>query len=156
MIKARVVLLAIAAITGMYAGMASGQFSDAEAAIKYRQGAFHMMSIHMQRINAYLRGDIPFDRQAVTHNAELVRFISTLPWDAFPPGSEGGNAQDDIWLDDAQFQDWSKKLQGKTKAFSELAVTASPERLNEAYKDMRSVCRDCHQHYRNPLITRGN
>lgn len=141
---------------GLVPNLASAQFGDAESAIKYRQGAFHMISIHMQRINGMLRGEAPFDRDRLVRSAGLVRDLITLPWEAFPPGSEGGNAKDDIWLDDAKFDEWSKKTQADTRAFAELAKTADMPRLHQAYKQMREVCRDCNQKYRNPQITRGN
>jgi len=141
---------------GIVSNPARAQFDSAEPAIKYRQGAFHMISIHMQRINGMLRGEAPFDRARLVRSTGLVRDLIALPWEAFPPGSEGGNAKDDIWLDDAKFQEWSLKVQEDTRAFAELAKTADAPRLHQAYKQMREVCPECHQKYRNPEITRGN
>lgn len=149
-------LRVILVIVGLASTQAGAQFNDAESAITYRQGAFHMVSIHMQRINGMLRNEAPFDRARLVRSSGLVRDLIALPWEAFLPGSEGGNAKDDIWLDDAKFQELAKKIQDDTRAFAELAKTADQTRLSEAYKEMRVTCQNCHRQFRNPQITRGN
>lgn len=67
---------------GIVSNPARAQFDSAEPAIKYGQGAFHMISIHMQRINGMLRGEAPFDRARLVRSTGLVRDLIALPWNA--------------------------------------------------------------------------
>lgn len=138
------------------APLCHAQFDGAEPAIKYRQGAFHMVSIHMQRINGMLRGDAPFDRVRLERSAGLVKDLMALPWEAFAPGSEGGNATDEVWLDEAKFQEMADKSQSRIRAFAEQAKTAAPASLQESYKSMRATCQECHRIFRDARVTRGN
>lgn len=72
------------------AATASAQFfAKAEDAVKYRQGAFQMIKAHFVALQPVIKGQVPYDKARVAADVSVLDVISTLPWAAFGPGTEG-------------------------------------------------------------------
>ena len=71
---------------------ANAQFAKSEDAVKYRQSTLFVMGNHFGRINAVVKGDVPFNKEEVIKNATLVNTMASLAWQGFGPGTEGGRA----------------------------------------------------------------
>lgn len=82
----------LAALTLGTAVPAAAQFAKPEDAIKYRQSALRVMGTHFARIGAMVNGRVPFDAAAAQQNADIATMMSTLPWQGFAAGTEGGKA----------------------------------------------------------------
>ena len=54
----------------------TAQFAKKEDAIKYRQSAFALMSAHMGRIGAVVKGEAPFNAADVQKNAAIIATLS--------------------------------------------------------------------------------
>jgi cytochrome c556 len=93
-----------ASIIVITASPAFAQFQKAEDAIKYRQSAFSLIGTHFGRIGAVVKGEVPYSKDDVAKNAAIIATLSTLPWQAFGAGTEGGKAQPGIWTEAAKFK----------------------------------------------------
>jgi cytochrome c556 len=105
------ILGSAATVLTMSAGLAYAQFQKPEDAIKYRQSVYTVMANSFGKISAVVKGEAPYNKDEVAKNAAIVSMMSTLPWQAFGPGTEGGKAQPAIWTDNAKFKAASEKMQ---------------------------------------------
>lgn len=93
--------LAFAAVVATVALPASAQFAKAEDAIKYRQSALSVLGTHFGRLGAMANGKMPFDAKSAQESAEVVAFMSKLPWAGFGAGTEGGKTKPEVWKEQA-------------------------------------------------------
>ena len=135
-------------LLSLAAGPAAAQFAKKEDAIKYRQSAFTLMASHFGRMTPVVKGQVPYEPEAIKANVALLRTLATLPWAGFGPGTEGGEAKDDIWLDEDGFKQAQQKLQDKLQALSAAADAGDLDRLRQAFGDVGASCKSCHDSYR--------
>lgn len=144
--------LALAAAVCAVAAPASAQFAKPEDAVKYRQSALYVMSQHFGRIGAMANGRAPYDAKAAVDNAEVVSFVSHLPWAGFVPGSDKvGNtkAKPEVWSEQAKFKENAEKLQAETAKLLAAAKTNNLDNLKAAFQSTAGTCKACHDSYRN-------
>lgn len=147
--KCTTLIAALTTVAGlMAAAPAAAQFAKAEDAIKYRQSAFTLMTVHMGRLGAMARGDAPFDAAAARASANVVAVVSALPWDAFPPGSNTGAAKvkGDPWKDAANFSKLQADLKTQTAKLPDAVATL--DGLKGQVGATSRACRNCHEQYR--------
>lgn len=78
------------ALAFLVAAPAQAQFAKPDDAIKYRQSALSVMGTHFSRLGAMVSGRAPFDAAVAQESAEIVAFMSKLPWAGFVEGSDQG------------------------------------------------------------------
>ena len=149
--KKTIAVLATAACMAagvLIAAPAAAQFAKPEDAVKYRQSAFTVMSNHMGRLAAMAKGDRPFDAAAAQSSAQLISTMSKLPWEAFVPGSDGGNAnvKGDPWKNAADFKALQERLIGETGKLGDAA--GSLDSLRKQVGATGAACKACHDKYR--------
>lgn len=147
--KCTTLIAALTTVAGLMAAAPSAaQFAKAEDAIKYRQSAFTLMTVHMGRLGAMARGDVPFDAAAARASANVVAVVSALPWDAFPPGSNTGAAKvkGDPWKDAANFSKLQADLKTQTAKLPDAVATL--DGLKGQVGATSRACRNCHEQYR--------
>lgn len=144
------VVLAAAISAGLLLSLpAAAQFAKAEDAVKYRQGALDVMATHFGRIGAMVKGDLPFDAKAAQDNAQVVLFMSRLPWAGFTPGSDAHTkAKPEIWKEKAKFDDLAKKMEEEIAKLDAAAKTGSLDNIKTAFGDAGKTCKNCHDSYR--------
>ena len=140
--------LALAAVVATVALPASAQFAKPEDAIKYRQSALSVMGTHFSRLGAMANGKIPFDAKSAQESAEIVAFMSKLPWAGFGAGTEGGKAKPEIWKEQAKFKEHSDKLQAETVKLAAAAKTGNLDTLKAAFGSTAGSCKACHDAFR--------
>ena len=149
----RLTVAALAAL-GLAASLpAAAQFQKPEDAVKYRQSAFQVMSAHFGRIGAMVNGRVPFDAAAAASNAEIVAFMSKLPYAGFVDGTSGtakGSPKANVWSERAKFDDLAKKMQDEVAKLAVVAKAGNPEQLKTAFGAAASACKSCHDDFRNP------
>jgi cytochrome c556 len=131
---------------------ASAQFAKPEDAIKYRQSAMFVMGQNFGRIGAMATGKAPFDATVAANSAEVVAFMSRLPWPGFMPGTDkGGNtrAKPEIWTEQAKFKEKNEKLMAETPKLASAAKTGNLETLKTAFSATAEACKACHDDFRN-------
>ena len=144
----KIILVSTATFLAISAGLAVAQFQKSEDAIKYRQSTFTVMGNSFGKINAVVKGDVPYNKDEVAKNAAIVAMMSTLPWQAFGPGTEGGKAQSDIWSDNAKFKAASEKMQLAAVDLNKAAQSGDLESIKKAFAATGASCKNCHDDFR--------
>jgi cytochrome c556 len=138
--------IAIVAITtSVIAGTALAQFARPDAAIKYRKAAFTVMSTHFARIGAVAKGEVPFNKDEVAKNAAIVNAMASLPWQAFGPGTEGGDALPAVWSDESKFKSAQEKL---ITATASLSSAGDLDAVKKATANVGAACKNCHDDFK--------
>jgi cytochrome c556 len=138
---------ALAALTLTLALPAAAQFAKAEDAIKYRQSSLTVMATHFGRVGAMVNGRVPFDAAAAQQNAEIATMMSTLPWQGFGAGTEGGRAKPEIWKESAKFKELSDDMNKKMVALNAAAKTGNLDAIKTAFGPAGASCKTCHDAY---------
>jgi cytochrome c556 len=130
---------------------ANAQFAKVEDAVKYRQSALSVMGTHFGRIGAVVKGDKPYDKASVEHDAAIVEVMATLPWSAFPAGSDTSNSKSkpEIWKEHDKFASSSDKLQADTAKLSAAAKSGDLAAIKAAFGTTGQTCKSCHDNFRN-------
>jgi len=144
----KIVLATTATVLTIGSGFAFAQFQKPEDAIKYRQSAFTVMANSFGKIGAVVKGEAPYNKDEVVKNAAIVTMISTLPWQAFGPGTEGGKAQSDIWSDNAKFKSASEKMQLAVVDLNKAAQSGDLESIKKAFGTAGASCKNCHDDFK--------
>jgi cytochrome c556 len=142
------ILAAIAPTLFAGTGIAYAQFKKPEDAIKYRQNVFNVMANSFGKINAVVKGEAPFNKDEVAKNAAIVAMLSTLPWQAFGPGTEGGNALPAAWSDSAKFKSAGEKMQVAAANLNTAAQSGDQEAIKKAFGAVGVTCKGCHDDFK--------
>jgi cytochrome c556 len=144
----KIILAATATILTIGSGFAFAQFQKPEDAIKYRQSVFTVLGNSFGKIGAVVKGEAPYNKDDVAKNAAIVAMMSTLPWQAFGPGTEGGKAQPAIWSDNAKFKAASEKMQLAVVDLNKAAQSGDLENIKKAFGATGQTCKGCHDDFR--------
>ena len=142
------VLVGTATILAIGAGSAFAQFQNAEKAIEYRQSVMTVISTHFGRIGAVVKGAAPYSKDDVSKNAEIVAMMSTLPWQAFGPGTEGGKAKPEVWSDNAKFKASADKMQLAVVDLNKAAQSGDLENIKKSFGVAGATCKGCHDDFK--------
>lgn len=129
---------------------AQAQFAKPEDAVKYRQSALSLLGTHFGRIGAVVKGEKPYDKAAVEHDAALVETLAKLPWSAFPAGSDLANskAKPEIWKEQDKFKAAAEKMQSETAKLSAAAKSGNLDTIKAAFGATGQSCKACHDDFR--------
>jgi len=142
------VLAATATAFTIGAGVAFAQFKNADDAIKYRQSAFTVMANSFGKIGAVVKGEAPYNKDEVAKNAAVVATLSSLPWQAFGPGTEGGKAQSDVWSDNAKFKAAADKMQLAVADLNKAAQSGDLDNIKKTFGVAGASCKNCHDDFK--------
>ncbi len=145
--KLQNIILSTAALLAT-SGTAFAQFQNAEKAVEYRESVFTVMGNHFGRIGAVVKGEAPYNKDDVAKNAAIVAMMSTLPWQAFGPGTEGGKAKPDVWSDNAKFKSASEKMQLAVAELNKAAQSGDLENIKKTFGATGQACKACHDDFR--------
>ncbi|MFZ4062152.1 MAG: c-type cytochrome [Polynucleobacter sp.] len=143
-----IISTSLAAILLASAGVVFAQFQKAEDAIKYRQSVFTVMANSFGKIGAVVKGEAPYNKDELAKNAAIVAMMSSLPWQAFGTGTEGGKAQSDIWSDQAKFKSAQDKMQLAVANLNTAAQSGDLESIKKAFGAAGQTCKGCHDDFR--------
>ena len=134
-------------------GALAQSFQKPEDAIKYRQGAFRVMSAHFGVLGAMANGKAPYDAQAAARSADVIALVSHLPFAGFVPGSDKGEtrAKPEIWAEQARFKERAEKMQDAVGKLAAAAKTGTVENLKAAFGPAAQTCKACHDDFRKEL-----
>ena len=146
-LKAMVCAIVLAAIGSMaYAG-----FSNPDDAIRYRKAVMTVIGQHFGRLAAVVKGQTPYDKEEVVHNATVIQTMAELPWDAVLfPGSDKG----DTTLKSSAFQEKDKfmsvahQFESATRKLTETARNGDLAALKAQFGAVVGDCKTCHSTFR--------
>jgi cytochrome c556 len=144
----KIILASAATVLAIGAGSAFAQFQNAEKAIEYRQSVMTIINTHFGRIGSVVKGIAPYNKDDVSKNAEIVVMMSTLPWQAFGPGTEGGKAKPEIWSDNAKFKAAADKMQVAVANLNTAAQSGDLESIKKAFGAAGQTCKGCHDDFK--------
>ena len=120
-------------------------------AVESRQGIFEVIRMYFGPVYGMVRGQIPFDGDVVTHNANKIGELAGMISDGFRHNTAGADVEtealDSIWdnLDD---------FNGKAATLAERAgalAAAGGQDLDAtraAFQGLGGACKACHDDYR--------
>ena len=146
--RQKIISLGLAGALTVSARFAFAQFQKPEDAIKYRQSVFTVLANSFGKIGAVVKGEAPYNKDEVAKNAAVVATLSTLPWQAFGQGTEGGKAQADIWSDNAKFKAASEKMQLAVANLNTAAQSGDLESIKKAFGAAGATCKGCHDDFK--------
>ena len=144
----KIILASTAATLAIGASAAMAQFQKPEDAIKYRQSVFTVMANSFSKIGAVVKGEAPYNKDEVAKNAAIVAMMSTLPWQAFGPGTEGGKAESAVWSDNAKFKAAGEKMQLAVANLNTAAQSGDLESIKKAFGAAGATCKGCHDDFK--------
>jgi cytochrome c556 len=144
----RIVLATTASLVALSTGSAFAQFQKPEDAIKYRQSVFTVMGNSFGKIAAVVKGEAPYNKDELAKNAAVVATLSSLPWQAFGAGTEGGKAQPLVWSDGAKFKSNSEKMQQAVANLNTVAQSGDLENIKKAFGAAGQTCKTCHDDFK--------
>ena len=145
-------LLVAATIAGLLTTLpAAAQFQKPEDAVKYRKGAFQVMAAHFGRIGAMASGRAPFDAAVAASNADVVVFMSKLPYAGFVEGTSGtekGQPKANVWSERTKFDAAARKMQDEVVKLAATAKANNLDQLKTAFGSAAASCKACHDDFR--------
>lgn len=141
-------LLGVSCLVLATSAVQAQSFQSVDDAIAYRQGAFQVLSAHMNVLRPVMRGQTPYNAESVQKTADLIATLAELPWAGFGPGTEGGNAKKDIWANNKAFEDTRAQFIVNVKALKEAAGKGDLELVKKSFNDVGQSCRTCHDNFR--------
>ena len=144
--------LAVAATALTLAASVSAQsFAKPEDAIRYRQGAFRVLSAHFGALGAMANNRVPFDAQAAARHADVIAALAPLPFHAFAAGTERGEntrARGEIWSEQAKFRSAADRMNGEVTKLAAAAKTGNLDNLKNSFGPAAATCKACHDDFR--------
>ena len=128
--------------------LAQAQFAKPEDAVKYREAALTLMASHFGRMQPVVKGQAPYDAAQIKANVAVLKTLSTLPWAAFGPGTEGGEARPEVWSDAEGFKQKQQAFHDNMAKLSAAADAGDLGKLRAAFGDVGASCKSCHDSYR--------
>jgi len=107
-----------------------------------------LIGTHFGRIGAVVKGEVPYNKDDVAKNAAIIATLSTLPWQAFGAGTEGGKAQPGIWTEAAKFKAGSEKMQTAITELNQAAQSGNLDNIKKAFSAAGQTCKACHDDFR--------
>lgn len=147
--KTRIVVCAI--VVTMVAGIAMAQFAKPEDAVKYRKAVMVLIAQHFKSMGAVVQGKSAFARETFAADAETVKHLATLPWDAFlEPGTDKGDTtmSSAVFKKKDDFMKSAKAFQESTALLAEAAQGADLNGIKAPFNSVAQNCKACHKPFR--------
>ena len=135
----------------MVAGVAMAQFAKPEEAIQYRKAVMLLIAHHFKRMGAVIQGRDAFDQQDFAKDADVVKMLATLPWNAFQePGTDKGDTtmSSAVFKKKEDFLNLSETFQNDTALLAEAAQGANLDGLKAPFDAVAKDCKACHKAFR--------
>lgn len=148
--KILAVTFAVSSIATVTSVMAEEQKSPEEAAIEYRQAAFHMIKSHFGPMAAMVKGEKEFNAEEFTKNAEAVATLSKFPINGFIEGSDMGEteAKDAIWKNMDDFKKKMETFQVEAASLADVAKGGDIAAIKPQFGKVGESCKACHKEYK--------
>jgi len=128
--------------------------SPTKQAVENRRAAYTLIGNSFRWFGAVAKGAVPYDEAEATKRAARIVFLSALPGENFPEGSNVGEpeskAKPDVW---ANRSDFDKKLKDFQAHAANLAEVNAKEKgatdaLKTAVTALAQDCKGCHDTYK--------
>lgn len=137
------------AMSAMAAGSDSW-FSKPEAAVKYRQSVFQVMSQHMTHLGSMVSGKRPMSMSEAAVDASMIEAMAPHIAKGFIMESKGlpSKSRPEVWEEMSKFKDMAGKLEKEAKALSQAVKMEDVSKMKEAFAATSKSCKGCHDAYK--------
>lgn len=141
------------AISAVALGVASAVFAQVkpEDEIRYRQSVMNVVGRAFGPMIGMAQGKLPYNKEVVAKNTQVIETLSGLHWNAFGPGTEKGaptKADLKIWSEPAKFKESAEKSQQLTAKLAQTVKGGDEKAIKAAIGDLGKACKGCHDDYR--------
>ncbi len=130
---------------------ANAQFAKPEDAIKYRKSVMFLIAQHFKGMGAVVQGKADYEKDRFSKDAEAVKFLATLPWDAMlEPGSDRGDTtlSAAVFKKPVKFKEEAKTFEEATARLADLASDGDFEGIKGQFGVVAGNCKSCHGQFR--------
>lgn len=138
-------------VGALVASVAVAQFAKPEDAIKYRKSVMVLIVTHFKRMGAVVQGKMPYDKEAFAANAEVVKMMATLPWEAsLEPGSDKGDTtlSPAVFSKTDDFRKTAQTFEASTAKLAETSMGGDLEAIKAQFGVVAQSCKACHKPFR--------
>lgn len=139
-------VLLLAMGTAAYAG-----FANPEQAIGYRKAVMTVIVQHFENIAAVVKGQVPFAKKEVAHDAMVIETMAALPWEAvmFPGSDEGDTTLNPSAMKEKdKFMSVAGQLESAAKKLADAVNSGDLAAVKAQFGEVAGVCKTCHTTYR--------
>ena len=145
--------IALASVATLALCAATTVFAQAkpEEEIRYRQSVMNVIGRAFGPMVNMAQNKIPYNKDVVAKNTQVIDTLVTLPWNAFGPGTEKGaptKADMKIWSEQANFKEGADKMQQEVSKLSQAVKGGDEKAIKGAIGDLGKTCKSCHDDYR--------
>jgi cytochrome c556 len=118
--------------------------------IKFRKGAYQVISWHIKPLGAMVKGEQPYNKEAFIRNAVVVEQMSKIVPEAFVPGSDKGTtrAKPEIWSDGGKFKAALEQFQTDAAKMTEVSRSGNFDQIKVQFGALTKACDNCHDNFR--------
>ena len=149
MIANRLKHLALLGTLALATAASAVSVADKDAS-KFRQSAFFLMGNLFGEINGMAQGRIPMNEATVKENAAILNAVVSLPFHAFPEGSDKGQtkAKPEIWMEADKFKKAASEAQSAIGKLNTAVAAGQFKDLKTLAGDVGKACKACHDQFR--------
>jgi cytochrome c556 len=147
-IKKAVVCIVVLAVAF---GFAHAQFAKPEDAIKYRKSVMFLIAQHFKRMGAVVQGKAPYEQSAFAGNAEVLKVLATLPWQAaLEPGTDKGDTtlSPAVFKNQDEFKKTATMFENETAKLVQIASAGDLDGSKTQFGIVAGSCKSCHSQFR--------
>ena len=141
----------VSLVVVLTAGITLAQFAKPEDAITYRKAVMQVIKKHFGGMAGVVKGNVPFDKGALSEDARVVEMMSKLPWDAFlvPGSTEGSTTLKEKALKDSKgFLAAAKRFEDASRELAAAAEGGDMGLIKTKFGATAQTCGGCHKPYR--------
>lgn len=143
--------LGLAGLFGLVVGkgVIAAEVKPADA-IEYRQSVYNVIKWNFAPIGAMVKGEKPYDADAVARHTAFLEVLSKMPLEGFTPGSDVGKteAKPDIWKNWAEFEKLMNNFQQETVKLNQAAQARDQNAVKAQFSNTAKACKACHDKFR--------
>jgi len=132
-------------------GSAFAQFAKPQEAVKYRKSVMFLIVQHFKRMGAVVQGKAAYNKDAFSVNADAVKLLATLPWDAMRvPGTDKGDTTQSsaVFDEPAQFKKAADSFETATAMLAGAAKGGDLNAIKAQFGKVAQNCKSCHNNFR--------
>jgi len=132
-------------------GAAYAQFAKPEEAIKYRKSVMFLIVQHFKSMGSVVQGKAAYDKDAFSANADILKMLATLPWDAMKaPGTDKGDTtlSSAVFDNPAQFKKTAESFETDTAMLADTAKGGELNAIKAQFGKVAQSCKSCHTSFR--------
>ena len=137
-------------ITLLLIGAAYAKFSKPDEAIAYRKSVMTIIGQHFKQMGLVVKGKIEYEEASFSADANLVKLLATLPWEAFlEPRSDKGktNMSSAVLKKEGQFKEAAASFETATAQLADTAQNGDLKAIKMQFGKVAQNCNSCHKKF---------